>query len=603
MRKNIIHTIKFILVLILAGSNLSSYAKLDLSGLGNKSEQNYPSADQAFTINSFIKNKTEVQILMSAIDNTYVYQNSFKFTTNNTKIALRQAQYPESKTIVDEHYGETQVFTKDFEIILPYQSNTEQDFELTIEYQGCLKDVLCYPPKKKVFFLTAIASAQDALPKLEPVKSPVTAIEQQKQAIQVLTDAKILSVIGTFILFGLLLSLTPCVLPMLPILSGIIAGHKHNITKLHAFMLSFIYVLSMALTYMLAGIIVASAGINLNTSLQQPVIIISVSLLFIFLAIASFGFIELKLPSFVNQKLNDAQSYQKGGTYMGVAIMGILSALVISPCATAPLAGALMYISSTGNAWLGGIALFSMGFAMGTPILLFGTSAGHFLPKAGPWMHQINVFFGVVFIGMAIFLLSRIISGPLSLVLWGLLLIFYSVYLGLLEPAQHDWQRVQKGFALIFAIYGIFLLAGATQNQSDVFHPFGQNSSTRITHDYIDFKKIKSITELDASLQQAEISKKITVLDFYADWCSYCVSIEKNVFTDFRVKNILSKFNTLKVDVTHISNDDELLMSKLSVTGPPAIIFFDVNGKEIENSRIIGNINADSFYEIIKNIN
>ncbi len=594
-----------------------TYAKFDFNNI--KGNQQHPSVEDAFTVNAYIKNENQIQIIISAIPNTYIYQNSLKFTSDNTNIQLHQdyIQFPNGKIITDEHYGKTKVFNDNFEIIVPYQSDTKQKFQFTIEYQGCLKDILCYPPNEKIFSLTALASIGDINPQLVPMPgdATLTPISDQNKAVELLNNAKILSIIGGFFLFGLLLSLTPCVLPMVPIISGIIAGHKHNMTKQHAFMLSFVYVLSMALTYMLAGILVASAGVNLTSSLQQPLVIIIVSSLFIFLAIASFGYIELKLPDFITQKLANTQSHQKGGTYLGVVIIGILSALVISPCATAPLSGALLYISSTGNAILGGLALFSMGFAMGMPILLFGTSAGHFLPKAGPWMKEINIFFGVVFIAMALFLLSRIITGPLNLILWAFLLIFYAVHLGLLEPAQHGWQRIQKGFALIIAIYGSFLLAGATQNQTDVLHPFGNivNNSEITTSNnlystnpnqqsLIEFTKIKDINELKNELALAKKNKKITMVDFYADWCSSCRLIEKNVFTDPNINAILNKFNRIKVDLTHYSEEDKKIMNQLSVFNPPTFIFYDPEGNEIKNTRIVGEIDVKSFYEFIKKL-
>ena len=612
LNKNII--LFTILILQLFISSIS-YAKLDLSNL-NGNRHKHPTADEAFKIDAFIKNNNEIQLLFSAIDNTYIYQQSFSFNTDNKNISLYTPQYPEAKTITDEHYGLTKVFSGNFQVSIPYQSDKEQDFEFILEYQGCLKDVLCYPPKTKKFFLTALASTGDSLPTAQPITTPkpVQAIKEQQEAFNLLKNASVFYIIGGFFLFGLLLSLTPCVLPMLPILSGIIAGHKHDTSKTHAFILSLVYVLSMAFTYMAAGVLVASLGVDLSSSLQHPAVIISISLLFIFLAIASFGYVELKLPNFVTQKLAQAQQNQKGGTYMGVAIMGVLSALVISPCATAPLSGALIYISSTGNAWLGGIALFSMGFAMGVPLLLFGTTAGHWLPKAGPWMNQINVFFGVVFIGMAIFLLSRIIPGPLTLVLSALLLIFYSVYLGLLEPANHGWQRIQKAFALVMTIYGAFLLAGATQNQSDIFHPFGvvnnntlpaSISSTQTSSqnkEFIQFEKIKTISDLNQSIESAKQNKKFTMVEFYADWCTYCKDIEKNVFTDPKVQSILKNFNNLKVDLTHKSSEDEVIKKELSVFAPPTIIFYDQNGEEIKDLRIVGNISSEDFYSVLKSL-
>lgn len=622
-------TIQLASVFILLAASLNSFAKLNIPSVNG--ETKYPSVDEAFTLNAYNDDKNSAVVTFSAIKGTYVYENSFKFKSNNPDVTLSHVHFPKGEIITDEHYGKTKVFKDDFEIsmTLNSSSSSKQDFELSIEYQGCLKDVLCYPPKEDTFLLTALTSKETiknqksgstvitAAPEqikqqLEP--RPIQAIQDQNQAVELLTNAKFFTVIGGFFIFGLLLSLTPCVLPMLPILSGIIAGHKHNITKTHAFMLSFVYVLSMALTYSIAGVLIASAGVNLTSSLQHPVVIILISTLFIFLAIASFGYFELKLPDMITQRLANAQQHQKGGTYIGVAIMGLLSALVISPCATAPLSGALLYISSTGNAWLGGLALFSMGFAMGVPLMLFGTSAGHFLPKAGPWMKEINTFFGVVFIGLAIFLLSRIINSPIVLVLWALLFLFYAVHLGLLEPAEHGWQRIQKGFALVIAIYGGFLLAGATQHQTDILHPFGiknglltnANPSALqgqpINNPPVEFTKIKTISELEDNLTEAKQQDQLTILDFYADWCVSCRSMEKNIFTDPKVASVLRKFKRLKIDLTNNTTEDKLIMKQLSVFNPPTFIFYNKDGNEIKNTRIIGEVDTESFYEVISNL-
>lgn len=621
----------FIITLFILFFNLSTHAKLNIPTLGGAKK--YPTVDEAFTLSATSKKNNQIKLKVNAIPGTYVYQNLFKFETDNNQVSLQEIEYPKGEIITDEHYGKTTVFRDEFEVTIPILTQTEQEFELIVHYQGCLEGVLCYPPTKQSFLLTSYPSKLNkseqvattsinqeqtgqivSQKKNQPIltASPIKSVQEQNDAFNLLKDASFVWIIIGFFIFGLALSLTPCVLPMLPIISGIIAGHKHKITKRHAFELSLVYVLSMAFTYMLAGVLVASFQFDVTASLQNPIIIIIVSIIFVLLALSSFGFYELKLPDAISQKLANAQHHQKGGTFLGVAIMGVLAALVVSPCATAPLTGALIYISSTGNAILGGAALFSMGFAMGVPILMFGTSAGHFLPKAGPWMKEINIFFGVVFIGMTIFLLSRIISGPMTLVLWSLLLIFYAVHLGLLEPAQHGWQRIQKGFALVIAIYGAFLLAGATQHQSDVFHPFGIKTVSIVNPDEItgepiniqplNYTTINNLNELQENLKQAKQKNQITMVDFYADWCGICKTIEKNVFADQNVKRALDGFKIIKVDVTNNTEEDKLIKNQLSVYGPPTIIFFDKNGDEIKDSRIVGEIDAGSFYELITNL-
>ena len=611
INKFIIVAASFIISLILSSAVCSAqdFSTFKAS-LSSQKQNDFPSVDKAFTVNAFIKNNQQIQILFESLPNTYVYANSLKFKVNNNNINLSQAQFPEGQMIVDDHYGKTQIFKNNFEIILPYQTINQEKFNLLVEYQGCYKDAICYPPKKVDFDLIALASANSTsssainLPE-QPIIEAIPTVADQNKAVDLLNHAKVLPIIGGFILFGLLLSLTPCVLPMVPIISGIIAGHKHHMTKRHAFLLSLTYVLGMAITYMIAGILVASLGLNLVSTLQHPVAIITFSILFVILAIASFGFFDLKIPDSISQKLSATERKQKGGTYLGVAIMGALSALIMSPCATAPLAGALLYISSTGNILLGGVALFCMGFAMGTPVLLFGTSAGHWLPKAGPWMKEINIFFGVVFIGLALYLISRILTGPIILILWAFLLIFYAVHLGLLEPAKHGWQRIQKGFALILTIYGCLLLAGATKNNSDVLHPLG--TSTDDAGNYLaikklDFTPIKTISELTKNLVQAKAANQYTILTFSANWCTSCRYIENNVFTDPKIKSILANFKRLEVDITAFNEQDKNIMTELTVFNPPTIIFYNQQGKEILNSRITSQVDADNFYQLLKSL-
>ncbi len=583
-------------------------------------QSEHPTVEQAFTINAFIKNNKEIQVLFEAIPNTYIYANSLKFKVNNANIKLSKEQLPEGEMINDDHYGKTKVFSDNFEIIVPYQTSAQEKFNFIIEYQGCLKDILCYPPRKIDFDLIALASNNTTAAKqplaiskntdTTPAPKAISSIADQNKAVDLLNHAKVWQIVLGFIVFGLLLSLTPCVLPMVPIISGIIAGHKHKITKKHAFLLSLVYVLSMSFTYMLAGILVAAAGLNLISNLQHPIVIIIVSILFIILAIASFELVELKWPNFIRQKLTATERNQKGGTYFGVAMMGVLSALIMSPCATAPLAGALLYISSTGNIMLGGVALFCMGFAMGMPVLLFGTSAGHWLPKAGPWMREINIFFGVVFLGLAIYLLSRLIPGPVVLLLWSFLLIFYSVHLGLLEPAKHEWQKFQKALALIMTIYGCLLLAGATQNNNNVFHPLGYNisynngscSNSEGKSPALAFTKIKSTADLTKNLIQAKADKQFTMLTFSADWCVSCRNIEQNVFTDPKIQSILAKFKRLEVDITDYSEQDKKLMTDLVVFNPPTIIFYDKSGNEIVSKRITSEVDAEDFYQLLETL-
>lgn len=622
--KKILLSLVYLLILLFF---IPKYSAAELNDIiNNLSLKNkYPTVEEAFNLNAAIKNKNNIELTITTIPNTYLYAKAFKFSVDNNAITLNEPIFPKSEIIDDPHFGKTKVFHDKFTILIGYKSQATNlnSFNFKVDYQGCLKDTLCYPPKNINFKLSnkdsSTAASQNTqqlnndhiTAKLEALPQKSTANNDHEQAIQLLKNAKIWSIIGGFFLFGLLLSLTPCVLPMLPILSGIITGHKNKLNKKQAFTLSLIYVLSMAITYMIAGLLIAAAGLNIVGGLQKTPVVIIVCLIFIFLALSSFGYIELTLPQFIQNKLNNTQKSLRGGSYFSVAIMGIISSLIISPCATAPLAGALLYISSSGSIWLGGLALFIMGLAMGIPLLIFGTSAGHWLPKAGPWMKEINVFFGVVFIGLAIYLSSRLMPGPIILIIWALLLIFYAIHLGLLEPATHNGlPKIKKGFALLIAIYGGFLLAGATMNQSDVLHPFGLgqqdsyqgNYSNNSNNNQLEFKKIKTIDDLKATLSSAQRNEKFTILDFYADWCGSCRNMEQKVFTHPKVKSLLTNFNRLKVDITEYNHQDKKIMTHLSVFNPPTLIFYDKNGKELLNQRIIGEINAENLLTALQNI-
>ena len=408
--------------------------------------------------------------------------------------------------------------------------------------------------------------------------------------------------VGTFFLFGLLLSLTPCVFPMIPILSSIIVGQGEKLTTKKSFIMSLVYVLAMSVTYTVAGVLAGIFGENLQVMFQNPWIIGSFAAIFVVLSFSMFGFYELQLPNALQSKLTNISNNQKSGSYIGVAIMGFLSALIVGPCVAPPLAGALIYIGQTGDAFLGGTALFAMSIGMGIPLLILGVSAGKLLPKAGAWMDNVKAIFGVMLLAIAIWMAERIIPASITLALWSALLIGSSVYLGAFNNtySKTGWAKFAKSFGIILFIYGLLIAIGMSAGSKDLLQPLKvlQGGTTQSTsqNEGLDFKKIKSSQDL----KLAVASNELVMLDFYADWCISCKEMEKFTFSDASVQNNLAKVTLLKADVTDNDDIDKALMKSLNIIGPPAILFFK-NGKEVKSQRVVGFKTAKDFNINIKN--
>ncbi len=534
-------------------------------------------ADEAFIVSLDKTESSDLVIRWKIAEGYYLYRDKLAFSLESEG-ELGTPQLPPSILKKDPIFGDVQIYQNSLlEIKVPIQ--TDQAITLSVKYQGCAFAGLCYPPTTKVLTVGgAILSEQDRLA-------------------QLLANDNILYTLLVFFGLGLLLSLTPCIFPMIPILSSIIVGQGEKVTSYKAFIMSLIYVLAMAFTYAIAGVLTGLLGENLQAAFQNPWVLFSFALVFVALSFSMFGFYELQLPSALQTKLTGLSNRQQGGTLIGVAIMGVLSALIVGPCVAAPLVGALIYISQTGNALLGGIALFTMSLGMGLPLIIIGMSAGHFLPKAGKWMNSVKAVFGVMLLAVAIWMLERIIPGQVTMLLWASLLIISAVYMGALDnlqPGVSGWRKLWKGLGLIFIVYGVFLMIGAASGNINLLHPL-QISSHSTKTDSNEFKAIKGIDGLKAELAVAKAQHKPVMLDFSADWCISCKEMEEFTFTDPQVQDSFANFVLLQADVTLNDKQDKALYKHFGIFGPPAILFFDTKGQEKDALRVVGFMPADKF--------
>jgi len=581
-------------------------------GISNSDDDFLP-VDKAFAFSAAVENGNLIKASWEIADGYYLYRDRMKFSLKDADgIEIGSIPFPPGKEKVDESFGKMVVYMHNADIPLPLQRSMleAKDITLVAKYQGCAEKGLCYPPQTREMPLSLPAG--QAMPvamnnggasaATDSASSPSTSsnassdepISEQDQIADLLRQGNTIWIILSFFGFGLLLAFTPCVFPMIPILSSIIAGQGENISTKKAFTMSLVYVLAMTVTYAIAGVIAGLSGANLQAAFQNPWILSSFAGIFVLLSLSMFGFYDIQMPSFIQSRLTEMSNRQQGGTLVGVGIMGFLSALIVGPCVAAPLAAALIYISQTGNAVLGGVALFALGLGMGAPLLVIGTSAGELLPRAGKWMDAVKSVFGVLMLAVAIWMLDRILPGQVTMVLWALLLIVSAIYLGALEPIKESatgWPKLWKGLGMVSLIYGILLSIGAAIGNTDPLLPL-ENLTARGGggggEQKVSFQQIKGPDGLEQALKQASAQGKMAMLDFYADWCVSCKEVEKYTFSDPEVKAEMEKMMLLQADMTEDDDLDKALKTKFSVVGPPTIMFFDRSGKELKRYRVVG---------------
>lgn len=555
-------------------------------------------ASDAFKLNATPNGKGQLILDFQVVKDYHLYKDKIKVKLLQGGAKIGQLTLPPSVKSNDAVFGDVDVYKQNFQAQVAISQLTGTA-TLEIEYQGCSSTTgVCYPPEKQQIKIDETTFGKLAQP--TNITSDTANLSETDQITETLKNSSLWIVIGTFFLFGLLLSLTPCVFPMIPILSSIIVGQGDQLTTRKAFTMSLVYVLAMSVTYTVAGVLAGIFGENLQVMFQNPWIIGSFAAIFVILSFSMFGFYELALPNALQSKLTNLSNKQKSGSYLGVAVMGFLSALIVGPCVAPPLAGALIYIGQTGDAFLGGTALFAMSIGMGIPLLLLGVSAGKLLPKAGAWMDNVKAIFGVMLLAIAIWMAERILPAPITLALWSSLLIGSAVYLGAFNATdgKTGWTKFAKAFGLILFIYGLIIAIGMSAGSKDLLQPLKvfQNNGAQINahQQELAFQPIKSTEDL----KQAITNNELVMVDFYADWCISCKEMEKFTFSDAYVQNNLKNVTLLKADVTLNDNIDKALMKSLNIIGPPAILFFK-NGQEIKSQRVVGFKNATQFNQHI----
>lgn len=540
-------------------------------------------------------------------DGYFLYKDRIRLAlAQNSNVNLAPIILPEAESKTDKQ-GKTQlIYAKTLTIMVSVLGTEPGESLLTAHYQGCSAEGFCYPPQFAEIKLTVDnqLALSDVVLESHDLPAPVTQeLSEHDKITQLLFGTNNILIMLSFYGFGLLLAFTPCVLPMVPVLSGIIVGHGHAISTRKAFLLSLSYVVSMSISYAIVGAVVAMMGSNLQVMMQSPWVLTLFSLVFVLLALSMFNFYELRLPVAFQAKLASFSRSHSTGHYLGAALMGCLSTLILSPCVTAPLIGALSYIAQSGNVALGTGALFFLGLGMGTPLLLIGTSAGKILPKAGNWMNAVKAFFGVMLLAVAIYLLQRVLPTVLTMLLWASLLIFSSIFLGALTKAESHQQKFCQALGIMLFAYGLLILVGASLGYHDPFKPLAPLAKQHATTQ-TQSPLIKTLADAKQALNEAK--GKPVMLDFYADWCTSCKVIASTTLKNKRIKKILHNVVVLTLDITANNRDSQDLLHYFHVVAPPTFLFFDTEGHELADLRLVGEVSTQHFYnklELLVKIN
>ncbi|MBE0615027.1 MAG: protein-disulfide reductase DsbD [Burkholderiales bacterium] len=570
---------------------------LFLHGFAHAQDLLPPEVAFRFSAQAIDANTLEVRYKIA--DGYYMYRNKFKFAAEPETVKLGGAQFPPGDIHNDEFFGKVETYRKDLRIRLPLTSAAVVDrIKLAVTSQGCADVGVCYVPQLQTAEIELPAAGSVVSPsasRSEPARAGGE-IGEEARFERLLASGSLWLIAAAFFGAGLLLTFTPCVLPMIPILSGIIVGEGRNATRTRAFTLSVAYVLGMSVTYTGIGVGAALSGNLLSAALQNPWVLSAFAAVFVLLSLSMFGFYELQLPAGFHTRMTRASNRFKGGHLGAVVLMGVFSAAIVSPCVAAPLAGALLYISQTRDVLLGGTALFAMSIGMGVPLVLVGVFEGTFLPKSGHWMRSVKHFFGVMLLALAIWIVSPVLPVAAQMLAWAALLIGSAMALRAIDPLPHEAAtitRLWKGVGFLALITGAALVIGVFSGSRDLLRPLaGLIAGSERSEQKVSFVRVRNLVDLEAKLQSPG---KPVMLDFYADWCVSCKEMEAFTFTDARVKAKMEQMLLLQADVTENSSEDKALLKRFKLFGPPGIIFFDRQGREVEGMRVIGYQSADVF--------
>jgi len=602
--------------------------------LGNTTAQQALPPERAFQVEAIADGPGSILVRATPASGYYLYRESFSFAIDDEQVAVASAQLPEGELTTDEYFGRTRVYFDQVEIpvLVERSSSQAREVDLEVNFQGCLDGGICYPPMTRQLGVklpeadesdltepgdagaagsesaadgeAAGKAADTAAGDKNIVQSGTLPPASEQDRLAAALGGSPLLAMGLFLLAGILLAFTPCVFPMVPILSGLIAGEGDRMTGGRAFRLSLVYVLAMAVVYTLFGVVAGLFGHNLQAVFQHPVILVSFAALFVALSFSMFGFYELQLPSSIQTRLNELSSRAEGGTLMGAAIMGALSALVVGPCVAPALMGALIYIGQTGDAILGGLALFAMAMGMGIPLVIWGTSAGKLLPRSGAWMEAVKAVFGVGLLALAIWMLERVLPAAVGMLLWGALAIGSGVWLGALARLPADvggWRKLWQSLGFMLLLFGAIQFVGALSGGHDWMRPLHHlagGGSGAASQPAPEFHRVENLEQLQAAVAAADTP---VFLDFYADWCVDCVRMERRTFPDPQVAGRLGNFTLLKADITAYNDDHKAMLTHFGLIGPPAYLFFK-DGEELEAFRMFGFMPPSDFAQLLDTV-
>jgi thiol:disulfide interchange protein DsbD len=585
--------------------------KIDLSNLSGSGQSEFPPPDEVFFPDVFAVDGNTVEVGFRIIPGFYLYKDKISVRVIGDNARAGNLELPQGKIHSDEFFGEQQVYYDEVfgRLSIARATPDAMDLQLEVNYQGCADGGLCYLPQTKLMTVSLPeATTITDLSSLPDRATGAAPVSEQARLAKIISESSIWVAAGVFFLAGLGLAFTPCVLPMVPILSGIIAGEGDNVTPMRGFTLALSYVMGMALIYTAAGIAAAAAGMQLQATFNQPWILILFSGLFVLLAFGMFGAYELQMPSSIQSKLTGISGNQKSGTMIGAFVMGALSALVVTACVAPALIAALTVMAQTGDMLRGGLALFAMSLGMGAPLLAVGAAQGKLLPKAGPWMVAIKGSFGFMMLGLAVWMLSRILPGSVTMTMWAALVFMSGVFMGGLTTLHTDSkisQKLGKGFGLLAILYGLILFLGALTGGTNPIKPlasvnFGAGGVVVAEDRHLEFTRIKTVDDLDREIAAAVANGKTAMLDFYADWCVSCIEMEEYTFITPEVQAALGNTVLLQADVTKNDAEDQVLLQRFGVFGPPTIIFFGNDGEQLEGYEVVGFMKAEDFTKHVK---